>query len=471
MIKTKLLAGAAAAALMLSTSLSPIGPLSATPALAQSASVSFGLFFDQLSPHGVWVRHSQYRNVFCPTGVDARWRPYTEGRWVYLSDYGWYFQSEEPFAWATYHYGRWFDDAELGWCWVPGTQWAPAWVSWRRSDNVVGWAPLPPEGEGYVVTREVSRQDLPEAYWVFVPTQSFIEPNLSVNIIFGSDEPDYYVNSEYLGPVVVEGDVVVNNVIEVTYIEQQINQEVTVYNVEQASEPTAVNVAAEGDTIQIFNQPVAEPTEEESPVEAVEPAEAVEVIEAEGGTAGAAAEAETSTEEGTTTEEVTTTETGTEEVAPDAATEEAAPAEGETSTEEAVPDEEEVTSDEAAPADDVATEEEAAPAEEATDEALPAEEQVTEEEAAPAEEEAAPAEEAVPEEEALPEEEAIEAAPVEEEAAPAEEAAPVEEEAPAEITCAPGEELIDGACLPLEGADAAAPAAAEEAPAEAEAVE
>ena len=110
MIKTKMLVSAAAAALMLSTSLLPAGPLASMPAQAQAAGVSFSLFFEQLEPHGVWVRHPQHRYVFCPTGVDTRWRPYTEGRWVYLADYGWYFQSEEPFAWATYHYGRWLDD-------------------------------------------------------------------------------------------------------------------------------------------------------------------------------------------------------------------------------------------------------------------------------------------------------------------------------------------------------------------------
>jgi hypothetical protein len=33
----------------------------------------------------------------------------------------------------------------IGWVWVPGSQWAPAWVSWRKSSDYVGWAPLPPE--------------------------------------------------------------------------------------------------------------------------------------------------------------------------------------------------------------------------------------------------------------------------------------------------------------------------------------
>ncbi len=61
------------------------------------------------------------------------------------TDAGWTWVSEEPFGWATYHYGRWVRLRRIGWVWVPGEEWAPAWVSWRTSKNYVGWAPLPPE--------------------------------------------------------------------------------------------------------------------------------------------------------------------------------------------------------------------------------------------------------------------------------------------------------------------------------------
>jgi hypothetical protein len=468
MIKTKMLVSAAAAALMLSTSLLPAGPLASMPAQAQAAGVSFSLFFEQLEPHGVWVRHPQYRYVFCPTGVDTRWRPYTEGRWVYLADYGWYFQSEEPFAWATYHYGRWLDDDKLGWCWVPGTQWAPAWVSWRRSDDVIGWAPLPPEGEGYAVSIEVSRQDLPEDYWVFVPTARFVEPDLSVSIVFAADEPDYYTRTQYLGPVVVEGDVVVNTVLEVSYIEQQINQSVTVYNVEEASEPNAVSVSTQGDTVQIFNQPVAEPTEEAAPAEAVEATEAVEVIGSEGGTAGA--DPATNTEADTATEaapaaNAPTPATETPAAADDTA-EPAAPAEEEASeepeqseatdtTEQTDQTETEITETEAEPAEADAASENSAPAEEeVTGSETPAAASSTEEPAEPAAETEATTE-------AAPAKATTEAPAAENEATPAEtEAAPAEQDAaPAEASCAAGEQLVDGACLPSEADNSEAPAA------------
>lgn len=481
MSRSRLLAGVALAVLSLPVAtLLPGLPFAATAAQAQSASVSFQLFFDELQPHGVWVRHARYQYVFCPTGVDANWRPYTEGRWLYVEGRGWYFDSEEPFAWATYHYGRWFPDRDLGWCWVPGTKWAPAWVSWRRSDNIVGWAPLPPEEDGYAVSVVIRERDLPEGYWVFVPTERFIEPDLSVSIVIGSQQPDYYAQTQFLGPVVVEGDVVVNNVIDVTYIEQNINQQVIVYQPQEAAGPAEQSVAVETQTIAVFDQDVAATEAEAAPPEAIEEAQALEAIDAAGGTAGATAEIAA---EGEADVEV-------EPAAPVAA-KPAAPAEGETQaappdsdaaapeTEPAATDAEEQP-DEAAPADaeqPVASEEQPAaeelpcPPETMVDGQCPVteEQQPAEEPAAPAEEPAAP-EEAVPaaeatEQPAAPEAAPPEAAPTPEEA-PAPEAAPAEDVAPAEAPAAeeaapapeaqPAEEpacppavQVDGKCPPV----------------------
>ncbi|HYY31535.1 MAG TPA: DUF6600 domain-containing protein, partial [Chthoniobacterales bacterium] len=74
--------------------------------------------------------------------------------------------SNEPFGWATYHYGRWAHIAGTGWCWVPGNQWAPAWVSWRESDEDVGWAPLPPEAD---VSESPSISSWSDAYYGIGP--------------------------------------------------------------------------------------------------------------------------------------------------------------------------------------------------------------------------------------------------------------------------------------------------------------
>jgi hypothetical protein len=107
------------------------------------ASVDVGFFYDQLAPYGNWIERPNYGWVWTPRNVSASWRPYQAGHWVW-SDEGWTWLTDEPYGWATYHYGRWYQDPELGWAWVPGSDWAPAWVSWQEGDGNVGWAPLPP---------------------------------------------------------------------------------------------------------------------------------------------------------------------------------------------------------------------------------------------------------------------------------------------------------------------------------------
>jgi hypothetical protein len=109
---------------------------------------SYDVFYDRLQSDGQWFNDSTYGSVWQPTiaSSDTNWRPYTDGHWVY-SDRGWTWISNENFGWATYHYGRWARLSDKGWVWVPGSTWAPAWVSWRESDDYVGWAPLPPEAQ------------------------------------------------------------------------------------------------------------------------------------------------------------------------------------------------------------------------------------------------------------------------------------------------------------------------------------
>ena len=122
-------------------------------ATAEAAtSITFAVFYDRLADHGDWIDFDgDY--VFVPVVSDPDWRPYREGHWIYARGHGWTWVSDEPFGWATYHYGRWGFDEEIGWYWIPGTRWAPAWVSWRRSGDHVAWAPLPPAGEAMTTSQ------------------------------------------------------------------------------------------------------------------------------------------------------------------------------------------------------------------------------------------------------------------------------------------------------------------------------
>jgi len=107
-------------------------------AIAQDVTVSYQTFYDNLAPYGQWVNDPQYGNVWVPNeGGD--FRPYgTRGHWV-MTDYGNTWVSDDPWGWACYHYGRWTYDPYYGWIWIPGYEWAPAWVSWRYGGGYCGW--------------------------------------------------------------------------------------------------------------------------------------------------------------------------------------------------------------------------------------------------------------------------------------------------------------------------------------------
>jgi probable HAF family extracellular repeat protein len=147
---------------------------------ADANDTNYDVFYTKLSSdEGNWVQAGNYGYCFRPR-VSADWRPYRDGHWVW-SDRGWFWDSNERFGWATYHYGRWANIDGTGWCWIPGNQWAPAWVSWRQSDQNVGWAPLPPEAE-YSEQRPISSwsdsyYDIGPAAYVFISYTHWHEPS------------------------------------------------------------------------------------------------------------------------------------------------------------------------------------------------------------------------------------------------------------------------------------------------------
>jgi Family of unknown function (DUF6600) len=160
----------------------PRGPRESGPAAGYST------FYTKLEPHGAWLETSDYGYVWQPREAESSrsWRPYTNGRWVY-TDAGWTWISEEPFGWATYHYGRWTRLRGIGWVWVPGEQWAPAWVSWRKSNDYVGWAPLPPEARFDQHTGihnwSDNYYDIGPDQYCFVPTREFGAQRIESTIV------------------------------------------------------------------------------------------------------------------------------------------------------------------------------------------------------------------------------------------------------------------------------------------------
>jgi hypothetical protein len=194
----RLLAGVALGVM----TLFPIADGQVTPAHAQvQASVSID-FRNALEPYGTWRRHSRWGEVWVPARRTQNWRPYQSGHWVYTEEWGWYWISEEDEAewgWVTYHYGRWVSDARDGWLWIPGEDWGPAWVDWRRGDDFVGWAPLPPD-EIIVETR-----DDPQ-FWVFVRPRDLVAPRVYVVFLPPQQRTVYFQRT-----VIVNSTVLIDN--------------------------------------------------------------------------------------------------------------------------------------------------------------------------------------------------------------------------------------------------------------------
>lgn len=127
-----------------------------------------------LAAHGTWIKVGRYGRCWRPAHVAVGWRPYCHGSWIW-TDCGWYWSSDETWGWACYHYGRWVYDSEAGWVWVPGIEWAPAWVSWRVGGGYCGWAPLAPRGVAVA----------PRSY-VFVEVARFRDPVRPTKVIINN---------------------------------------------------------------------------------------------------------------------------------------------------------------------------------------------------------------------------------------------------------------------------------------------
>lgn len=155
--------------------------------------VSFGVFYSSLSPYGEWISVGADLYGWRPLHIDAGWQPYTNGRWVWTDD-GWYWASDEPWGWAAYHYGRWYFDDYYGWIWIPGYDWAPAWVEWRYGGDYIGWAPLSPYAV-FSVSFGIHYRNhwvTPHHWWSFTDCHHFGDHDLR-RYVYRHDDNDRYI--------------------------------------------------------------------------------------------------------------------------------------------------------------------------------------------------------------------------------------------------------------------------------------
>jgi len=158
--------------------------------------ISFQVFYDELSPYGLWVNYPNYNYVWIPS-VDAYFAPYsTAGQWV-MSEYGWTWVSGYSWGWAPFHYGRWDYDDYYGWFWVPGNEWGPSWVVWRKAHGYYGWAPMRP---GMNIGTNFNSKYGDVNHWNFVRYNDFDKANIE----------NYYIN-EYQYRRIIWNSSVINN--------------------------------------------------------------------------------------------------------------------------------------------------------------------------------------------------------------------------------------------------------------------
>jgi hypothetical protein len=208
-------------------------------------------FYDYLSPYGVWVNHSPHGYVWVPERMAYGWRPYTEGQWVW-SDFGWTWASRFRWGWIPFHYGRWGWDRYIGWFWVPGTEWGPAWVSWRSSNLYIGWAPIPPDARfipGVGIT--TLPYTLGPSSWVFVEYPYFLDHRLYRYVLPMERNLTIINYSTLKTDIRVRDNRIINWGVDVDYIRRRTKQTISRYELAPADRPGQSRV--ENGRVEIYN--------------------------------------------------------------------------------------------------------------------------------------------------------------------------------------------------------------------------
>jgi hypothetical protein len=229
------------------------------PAVAQGPwqDGAYAEFEEALAPHGEWIEHQRYGQVWSPyASEDRSWRPYSRGQWVYTEEHGWYWESEEEFGWATYHYGRWALDERYGWIWVPGTEWGPAWVAWRQGEDEVGWAPLPPDalfdpyedGATFAVYDQPSYAPL----WIFVPAAAILAPRIWRHAFPPARNRFYFGSTRHVTHYARRNRHVFNRGIDPRFVEGRINRPVPITRIRPIESPRGLVGRGDGRSVGIY---------------------------------------------------------------------------------------------------------------------------------------------------------------------------------------------------------------------------
>lgn len=92
--------------------------------------------------YGEWIWDDMYGyvwrcdyNDYYPWGA---WQPYYYGQWREV-DGQLFWVPMESWGWVPHHLGLWIWNKKRGWLWIPGSAFAPAWVSFHTLGDYCGW--------------------------------------------------------------------------------------------------------------------------------------------------------------------------------------------------------------------------------------------------------------------------------------------------------------------------------------------
>jgi hypothetical protein len=211
--------------------------------IGQPASAQTVRYFDEpLAPYGYWVDDLYYGRVWRPRETPADWRPYTYGRWVYTSEYGWVWVSEEPWGWVVYHYGRWVWTSQHGWVWIAGDVWGPSWVEWCYGGGYVGWTPMPPDPSWQGTSYYGSYDCASPRYYsraVFVSETYFASPRVSAHVMAPSQNAMVARGAVNVTSYTRVGGAISNRSIDIAKLQAATGQPITPIRVVQAKGPVA----------------------------------------------------------------------------------------------------------------------------------------------------------------------------------------------------------------------------------------
>jgi hypothetical protein len=94
--------------------------------------------------YGEWLWDDVYgyvwRSAFNDHYPGGAWQPYYYGQWREVNEQL-FWVPMESWGWVPYHLGLWVWNKNRGWLWIPGSAFAPAWVSFHTWRDYCGWRP------------------------------------------------------------------------------------------------------------------------------------------------------------------------------------------------------------------------------------------------------------------------------------------------------------------------------------------